>query len=61
MKRIPIYLVLLFALIACDSRTSLTRMFDSIDSLASSQHPQKALEALDNISPIMHRWTKGKE
>lgn len=60
MKRIPIYLVLLFALIACDSRTSLTRMFDSIDSLASSQHPQKALEALDNISPMYASMDKGE-
>lgn len=60
MKRIPIYLVLLFALIACDSRTSLTRMFDSIDSLATSQHPQKALEALDNISPMYASMDKGE-
>lgn len=60
MKRIPIYLVLLFVLIACDSRTSLTRMFDSIDSLASSQHPQKALEALDNISPMYASMDKGE-
>lgn len=60
MKRISIYLVLLFALIACDSRTSLTRMFDSIDSLASSQHPQKALEALDNISPMYASMDKGE-
>lgn len=60
MKRIPIYLVLLFVLIACDSRTSLTRMFDSIDSLASSQHPQKALEALDNISPMYESMDKGE-
>lgn len=60
MKRIPIYLVLLFALIACDSRTSLTRMFDSIDSLSSSQHPQKALEALDNISPMYASMDKGE-
>ena len=60
MKRIPIYLVLLFVLIACDSRTSLTRMFDSIDSLASSQHPQKALEALDNILPMYASMDKGE-
>lgn len=60
MKRISIYLVLLFVLIACDSRTSLTRMFDSIDSLASSQHPQKALEALDNISPMYASMDKGE-
>lgn len=60
MKRIPIYLVLLFALIACDSRTSLTQMFDSIDSLATSQHPQKALEALDNISPMYASMDKGE-
>lgn len=60
MKRITIYLVLLFVLIACDSRTSLTRMFDSIDSLASSQHPQKALEALDNISPMYASMDKGE-
>lgn len=60
MKRIPIYLVLLFVLIACDSRTSITRMFDSIDSLASSQHPQKALEALDNISPMYASMDKGE-
>lgn len=60
MKRIPIYLVLLFVLIACNSRTSLTRMFDSIDSLASSQHPQKALEALDNISPMYASMDKGE-
>lgn len=60
MKRIPIYLVLLFALIACDSRTSLTQMFDSIDSLASSQQPQKALEALDNISPMYASMDKGE-
>lgn len=60
MKRIPIYLVLLFVLIACDSRTSLTRMFDSIDSLASSQQPQKALEALDNISPMYASMDKGE-
>lgn len=60
MKRILIYLVLLFVLIACDSRTSLTRMFDSIDSLASSQHPQKALEALDNISPMYASMDKGE-
>lgn len=60
MKRIPIYLVLLFALIACESRTSLTQMFDSIDSLATSQHPQKALEALDNISPMYASMDKGE-
>lgn len=60
MKRIPIYLVLLFVLIACDSRTSLTQMFDSIDSLASSQQPQKALEALDNISPMYASMDKGE-
>lgn len=60
MKRISIYLVLLFVLIACDSRTSLTRMFDSIDSLASSQHPQKALEALDNILPMYASMDKGE-
>lgn len=60
MKRIPIYLVLLFVLIACESRTSLARMFDSIDSLASSQHPQKALEALDNISPMYASMDKGE-
>lgn len=53
-------MVLLFVLIACDSRTSLTRMFDSIDSLASSQHPQKALEALDNISPMYASMDKGE-
>lgn len=53
-------MVLLFVLIACDSRTSLTRMFDSIDSLASSQHPQKALEALDNISPMYESMDKGE-
>lgn len=53
-------MVLLFALIACDSRTSLTRMFDSIDSLATSQHPQKALEALDNISPMYASMDKGE-
>lgn len=60
MKRIPIYLVLLFVLIACDSRTSLAQMFDSIDSLASSQHPQKALEALDNILPMYASMDKGE-
>ena len=60
MKRIPIYLVLLFVLIACESRTSLTQMFDSIDSLATSQHPQKALEALDNISPMYASMDKGE-
>lgn len=60
MKRIPIYLVLLFVLIACESRTSLTQMFDSIDSLASSQQPQKALEALDNISPMYASMDKGE-
>lgn len=60
MKRIPIYLVLLFVLIACESRTSLAQMFDSIDSLASSQHPQKALEALDNISPMYASMDKGE-
>ena len=60
MKRIPIYLVLLFVLIACESRTSLTQMFDSIDSLATSQHPQKALEALDNISPMYTSMDKGE-
>lgn len=60
MKRISIYLVLLFVLIACDSRTSLTQMFDSIDSLASSQQPQKALEALDNISPMYASMDKGE-
>ena len=60
MKRNPIYLVLLFVLIACESRTSLTQMFDSIDSLASSQHPQKALEALDNISPMYASMDKGE-
>lgn len=35
-------------------------MFDSIDSLASSQHPQKALEALDNISPMYASMDKGE-
>lgn len=60
MKRIPIYLVLLFVLIACESRTSLAQMFDSIDSLASSQHPQKALEALDNILPMYASMDKGE-
>lgn len=60
MKRNPIYLVLLFVLIACESRTSLTQMFDSIDSLASSQQPQKALEALDNISPMYASMDKGE-
>jgi len=60
MKRISIYLVLLFVLIACESRTSLAQMFDSIDSLASSQHPQKALEALDNISPMYASMDKGE-
>lgn len=60
MKRIPIYLVLLFVLIACESRTSLTQMFDSIDSLATSQHPQKALEVLDNISPMYASMDKGE-
>ena len=60
MKRIPIYLVLLFVLIACESRTSLAQMFDSIDSLASSQHPQKALEALDNILPMYASMNKGE-
>ena len=53
-------MVLLFVLIACESRTSLTQMFDSIDSLASSQQPQKALEALDNISPMYASMDKGE-
>lgn len=53
-------MVLLFVLIACDSRTSLAQMFDSIDSLASSQHPQKALEALDNILPMYASMDKGE-